>query len=405
MNSSVLYICYYNISEPLVQTQVIEYLRELAKFGYVIHLMTFEQMSLKTKDLLTFKSSLAKDNIIWHIQWHSTSRSIFVKFYDVCLGILRTLWITSRYSIRLIHARSHIAAFMSLPVKVLSSVRVLFDVRGLIADEYLEAGNWSSHDLIYFLTKYLEKTLFRFSDGFVFLTDTIVREVTNLGGSLENRLNHIEVIPCCVRISSYVSAFSERDSYRKRRGWNDYHVVLYIGKLGTWYMAHEMAYFFSRLQRKSTRVFFQIVTQSDKQIMYSALSNAGISPNYYDIRYVPVHDIPLVASAADAGLSFIRPLYSKRSSSPTKIAEYLAAGLPVVTTPGIGDCDSIILNNKVGVIISEFSNLEYDRVSDDLILLMNNNVRDRCFEVAKKMLSIEFVGGPRYSKLYRKLLN
>src|ERR1051326_9263552 len=37
-----LYICYFGLREPLVQTQVLPYLRELAKSGVAIFLLTFE---------------------------------------------------------------------------------------------------------------------------------------------------------------------------------------------------------------------------------------------------------------------------------------------------------------------------------------------------------------------------
>src|SRR3954469_14813305 len=40
-----LYICYFGVREPLVQTQVIPYLRELVKGGHEISLLTFEPAS------------------------------------------------------------------------------------------------------------------------------------------------------------------------------------------------------------------------------------------------------------------------------------------------------------------------------------------------------------------------
>jgi hypothetical protein len=37
-----LYICYFGLREPLVQTQVLPYLRELARGGVGVSLLTFE---------------------------------------------------------------------------------------------------------------------------------------------------------------------------------------------------------------------------------------------------------------------------------------------------------------------------------------------------------------------------
>ena len=37
-----LYLCYFGLREPLVQTQVLPYLRRLAAGGFEVHLLTFE---------------------------------------------------------------------------------------------------------------------------------------------------------------------------------------------------------------------------------------------------------------------------------------------------------------------------------------------------------------------------
>ena len=37
-----LYLCYFGLREPLVQTQVLPYLRELVRAGVSVHLLTFE---------------------------------------------------------------------------------------------------------------------------------------------------------------------------------------------------------------------------------------------------------------------------------------------------------------------------------------------------------------------------
>ena len=44
----------------------------------------------------------------------------------------------------------------------------------------------------------------------------------------------------------------------------------------------------------------------------------------------------------------------EKSSSPTKIAEYLLAGLPIISNAGVGDLDSLIRTERVGTILSDF---------------------------------------------------
>jgi len=59
-------------------------------------------------------------------------------------------------------------------------------------------------------------------------------------------------------------------------------------------------------------------------------------------------DVAAALRDADAGLSFVKPCVSKLASSPTKIGEYLAIGLPVVSTTGIGDIDQLLSGCRFG---------------------------------------------------------
>ena len=42
MTTRTLYLCYFGLREPLVQTQVLPYLRKLAEAGVGVSLLTFE---------------------------------------------------------------------------------------------------------------------------------------------------------------------------------------------------------------------------------------------------------------------------------------------------------------------------------------------------------------------------
>lgn len=404
MRRAVLYICYYHVTEPLVQTQVLAYLRELARRGVAVHLLTFEEAPLPRRQQSDLRAELEQAGIRWYSLPYHRQPSLPATLFDIAVGTVTALGICLRHNIRFVHARSHVAAAMALPLKRLLGCRFLFDVRGLLAEEYADAGHWKPASLKYRLTKRMEAVFFRAADALVMLTDTIKRELLGQEPALHARGPDIEVIPCCVDTDRFRAARDGRDAYRRERGWAGRRVLTYVGKLGTWYLASEMARFFAVLHKIDARFVFQVLTQSEPAPMRQALHEAGVPPEAYDIRFAPPEQVPLVLSASDAGISFIRPCYSKKSSSPTKVGEYLAAGLPVVSTSGIGDCDRMFGEHRLGVVVREFSETEYRRAAGELSqLLEDSQAAERCRRFADQELSLVEVGGARYYSVYERL--
>src|SRR5207342_2062321 len=118
---------------------------------------------------------------------------------------------------------------------------------------------------------------------------------------------------------------------------------------------------------------------------------AGFGEGDLFIKKVQAAEIPRHLSAADIAVSFIKNCYSKQASSPTKNAEYLACGLPIIANAGIGDVDEQILSNRVGTIVIEFSREGYLRSLEDIAEL--GDVADRCRETAAREFDLETVGG------------
>src|SRR2546423_6998063 len=169
-------------------------------------------------------------------------------------------------------------------------------------------------------------------------------------------------------------------------------------------MEREMVDFFAVARAEIPDLLFVILTQADRAPALAALSDRGIDPNDYRITSAPAGEIGRYLAAADVGLCFIRPCLSKIASSPTKLGEYLAAGLPVMSGPGIGDVDEILSADGVGVLLPEFSAEAYraatQRVRD---LIADPGTSQRCRRIARERLSLEGVGIARYDRMYRRL--
>jgi glycosyltransferase involved in cell wall biosynthesis len=120
---------------------------------------------------------------------------------------------------------------------------------------------------------------------------------------------------------------------------------------------------------------------------------------------VAPEDVPRYLHAADVGLSLIRTSAARQASSPTKFAEYLAAGLPVISTAEIGDLDAQIAEHRVGVLLDRFDEAAYDEAIRAMTELRRDpQVRERCLALARSEYDLHDVGGVRYRRLYETVL-
>lgn len=403
-----LYICYFRVQEPLVQTQVVPYLRELVKGGHEMTLLTFEPTSVDKNEKANnekLRIQLAEEGIEWHWLRYHKRPSVPATLFDMAAGVRAAVKIARRKRIDIFHVRGHIPAPIGAVAKRLCGGKLLFDIRGFMPEEYVDAGVWKKDGIIYKAFKRVERWVMREADGFVVLTEK-AREIL-FPESSENGLDKlgrsVEVIPCCVDLLQYGANRTElRAQVRDELSLADKYVVAYVGSFDGFYMTNEMFGFLETCKRENPNMFAMILTQRGQEKIAVALEGRGFMPSEFLVKGVPPSEIARYLYAADVSMSFIKPTYSKQSSSPTKIAEYLAAGLPVVSNRGVGDLDQLIEVNRVGGLVNELSPNGYLHAIKQITAL--GDIRKRCREVAVREFDLATVGGPRYRRIYERLL-
>ena len=114
--------------------------------------------------------------------------------------------------------------------------------------------------------------------------------------------------------------------------------------------------------------------------------------------------MPVVFSMADFSMIFYNRSLSGAGCSPIKFAESLACGVPVIINRGIGDCDKIVKENGVGIVLENFSEADFEKAIDEmgLMLLERENTRRRCREVAGRLFPLK-KGVDDYARVYERL--
>lgn len=407
----VLFISYNGMLDPLGQSQVLPYLRELSKCGVQFTLLSFERpatlLSQGKARIEALRRRLATLHIEWHwLRYHQTP-SLPATIFDVANGVRRARRLVRQNRIELVHARSHIAATIALSLKHRFGIKMIFDVRGLMADEYVDAGHWRKGSVPYRLTKAMERRALAAAEGVVTLTEAIwpiIKEWEGLRG--RDHVAHA-VVPCCADLDLF--GFSEADRERRRQelGLQDRLVLVYSGSLDGWYLTEHMADFFATVLRRRADAHALWLTPGKHERLRSLMQQRDVRGDRYTVIAAAPNEVPSYLSASDVGIAFIKRCFSKLASSPTKYAEYLACGLPLVINAGIGDSDSLVLEEKAGALVNEFTEAEYARAATCLETLMTDqeSTRVRTREVAERLFDVHKVGVERYARLYEEVLD
>ena len=405
-----LYICYFGLREPLVQTQVLAYLRQLKSDRVKVSLLTFEPRFSETwsaTQIFEQQEALRAEGIEWHCLAYHKSPSLPATLYDIVMGTRAILQTMRRENVSILHARNHVPALMAAIAKRLRGGQLVFDIRGFMPEEYTDAGVWPENGYLYRGLKRVERHLLQIADGFVLLTEK-ARDIVFPGCiDTDSQARPIEVIPCCVDFERFEAvAQTSRESLRSELDLTSRRVIVYVGSFGGWYMTDEMTDFLAVAHKQDASTFSMILTQSPRQMVIERLASLGIDEKDFFVTQVTPGEIPRYLKAADIAISFIKPCYSKQSSSPTKIAEYLASGLPIVCNTGVGDLDKLIEENQAGVLLREFTPAAYAKALNEIDLMRGDpTLAEHLRDVARKEFDLVQVGKKRYRRLYDRLMN
>ena len=388
-----LYVSSGGISEPLIRSQVLAYLRGMRPALASCRLVTIERTALSPEERVATESELADAGLDW-TPIEPTGRDLLPRPLRTVRDGRRTvreLYENEHYD--LIHARSF------LPGQIARSLRrrgvpLLYDMRGLWVREKIDKGSLRPG----FVARRLqaaEDRLFHDSDRLISLTHTGVKWL-----HLQGVRTPVDVIPCCVDTEHFRPADGPRSDGPLR--------LISIGSLGRGYLPTAVFGVFRAALRADPDSTLHLVTRTDREVIDAAARRAGVEPDVFArlIRVESLHprQVPAAIRAADVGLCMIDPTPAKVASSPTKLAEYLACGLPVIASAGCGDVDAILADRRLGAIVAtDDRSTDGAAIEHACSLARAADTRAHCRQAAIDAFSLE-VGVGRYLDAYSKVL-
>jgi hypothetical protein len=229
MKPSILYVSYDGMLEPLGQSQVLAYLERLAA-DYSIHLISFEKKAdWKRRDArMAIGARMEAAGIVWHPLRYHKRPSAAATAFDIAAGTAALIRIARRESIKVVHARSYVAAIMAMGAKRVIGGRLLFDIRGFWADERVDGGIWPHGGRMYRAAKAIERRLFLAADHVVTLTNASAVEIARFS-CLEAKVPPVTVIPTCADLHLFSPRARPPGPF----------TLGHAGSVGTWYLFDE----------------------------------------------------------------------------------------------------------------------------------------------------------------------
>lgn len=380
-SAKVLYIVYWGAAEPLGQSLVLPAVKKLAAMGVKLTLVTFEKPAdlAKQAQIADIRTAVEQMGVEWiALQYHRQPKVV----WDVLQGVMRTFFIGLRLRPDIIHARSFVGGLIALVLAPLLRAKLIYHNEGFFPDEQVDGGVWQKNSAVHRICKSLERRMYATADGIIALSQRAKKEIESFPAVAE-RNTPVIVVPSCTDLKHFQPSATPSPSETGLR-------LIYIGSVGRRYWLDKIGRFVAIAAEEIENVHLRVLSRMEKSLVNSMLAAGGLSEAHWSYDCVPYSAIPVQVAQQQAGLFFLSQGLSEHGCSPTKIGEYWACGLPVITTPNVSDTDDIIRRERVGVVVEAHSDRAYRRAIHELLeLLADPELSQRCRRAAEKYYALD----------------
>ena len=151
-----------------------------------------------------------------------------------------------------------------------------------------------------------------------------------------------------------------RNRIRLELGLNDHEIlIVYSGRLEMkWEIPDKILSFYKHLNDRNKKYKLLLLTP-DVELAIEMIDTLKISNLVY-VKSVKLDEVNKYLNAADAGLLLREDIIMNNVASPTKFAEYLMTGLPVIISSAIHDFADDINKTGYGVVVKGLDSMAED---------------------------------------------
>ena len=363
------YVTVDSLSEGVGSSQILPLIQRLAAADLKIHLITYEKRQANAETETFLKSQ----GVAWtHLPFTSMGP----------VGALARIREIRRKieSTQLIHARSDVPAVAAL---LSAKAPVLWDVRSLWSDQrvFMETEFFKRH-----LTK-SSRVLEWYASGHSKAMSTLTHSVVP---ELEARYRLVPKLRIVVPTAVDLSRFQLSEEIPQKI------VGLYSGTFNGYYDLNLSKRFTDEINAiYPTVVHWARPRESSTKTLGVGESHIFESSQNEMAQILSNYSFGLSVCKLNAGPSL-------KAAMPTKVAEFLACGRPVVVNKGLGDFDKYLPEFRAGVILDGTSDNLRSAAHKLTELISDPDTPGRCRALAEKYFDID-TGVEKYLDLYSRM--
>lgn len=380
----VLYLVYWGAMEPLGRSLVIPAVLGLARGGAELTLISFEKATdlQNVVEIKKTKAMFERAGVRWHpLRYHRTPKWPATAL-DAFIALVHALRLRMREGFDIVHARTFVAGPVGYLIAHLMGARFVYHNEGFYPDEQVDAGVWKEGSFVHRLAGRIEGYLYDHADAVIVLSER-ARKVVKSRPRVEAARTSVIVVPSAVDLEIFQPTTSPRTRREALR-------LVYLGSVGHRYRLDDAGRFVSALRRLAPGTTLTVISYANRALVESMLDSSGLARDAWTLKELPHRAVPAELRLHDAGLLFWPVGLSEHGCSPTKVGEYWASGLPVVTSPNISDTDAIVRRDRVGVVVDPAREGSFeDGALELLLILADKDLAHRCRSAAVRVYSLE----------------
>lgn len=251
---------------------------------------------------------------------------------------------------RVVMARGVFATFLARKARLqLRYFRIVFDARGAYHAEF-EEFRLVDDDAFIARVKKLERKAILRSDAQLAVSQSLVDYWKNTYDVDVSRT--ARVIPCTLHRQNEKKLIdeNERSSMREQYGIAPDHTLLvYSGSSAGWQSLESLFAWLAKQLKAHAHLHLLLLTPLE------SIKETALEPfnDRVKMRWVAPEKVHGLLSMGDYGLMIRDLKITNQVASPTKFAEYLAAGMRVLISPDLGDFSAFTEEHGCGFVIDE----------------------------------------------------